>query len=88
MIVELRQPAADQLEYTTVATLTVYDDRSCSTSGAAELFDTGVPVHEPGRGRVSFTEDPAGWARNLPSLYRTGYLAAVVIEDAEAGATS
>lgn len=88
MIVELRRPEPGQLAYTTVATLTVYDDRSCSTSGAAELFDTAVPVHEPGRGRVSFSEDPAGWARNLPSLYRTGYLAAVVVDDAGGDALS
>ena len=59
--------------------------RSYTTTGASELFDIRVPVRDPARGRrITFADDPAAWARNLPTLHRTGYLTAVVVADAKA----
>lgn len=81
VIVELRRPAANRLEYTTVATLTVFDDHTWSMTGASELFDTSMPIRLPGsRHKIDFAENPVDWAANLPSRHRTGYLVAAVTD--------
>lgn len=67
-MVELRRPEPDRLAYTTVATLTVHDDRSWTTTGAAAL--STPPWRSSTRaeavGSTSPTTQPAG-----PGTYPT-----------------
>ena len=80
--VQLHRPSKTELGHEPVATLRVEDDNTWTMSGQRQLFFTDMTVLEASTGRrISFEDDPQGWARNLHTALRTGYLVPVVVED-------
>lgn len=90
--VHLQRVPEGKDDYETVATLEVAADNSYTLNDPDQVFPTEDHVLVPGDSdeeplrRVTFDEDPATWARNLPGLLRTGYLVPVVIEGEDAQA--
>ena|SRR2546430_8973001 len=67
-------PDARRMEYRPVAEVWV-NGPAVHIEGDASVFDTAIPLIEPGTGeRLTFEPDPERWARALPSAYRSGQL--------------
>jgi hypothetical protein len=86
--IELRQVPDGGHDYEPVARLAINDDGSNDTWDPQELLPFDMPVlatDDPaGPRRVTFTEAPEVWARNLRSVLRTGYLVPVITKDTTA----
>lgn len=76
--VEMKRVPEGENTYRVVATLTVAPDQTYTLDDPDERFPfyLAVPITVgPGAiEQVWFGDDPARWAKNLPSLLRTGYL--------------
>jgi hypothetical protein len=85
--VELHESPEGPGDYQVVATLQVADDGTYRLDNPDGKLLTQLHVLVPddagehGLLKVTLEEDPATWARNLDSIYRGGYLTAVVIRD-------
>jgi hypothetical protein len=88
--VELQRVPEGAHDYEIVARLTVADDATTTVWDPDDYLPLDIPalvLGEDGRPRrVSFSDDPATYARNLHTILRTGYVVPVVTTDTGAPA--
>jgi hypothetical protein len=86
--VELRRVPEGARDYVTVARMEIVDGGTYRLDDPDQYFPLDLPVRvrDDVTGevrRVQLDEDPETWARNLHTVLRTGYLAPVVVEEAD-----
>ncbi len=87
IVVEFYEAPDGRGDYYPVASLIVLDDGTFRVDDPRGKLLTDLPVllpligGGPGFRRVTLTEDPATWARNLDTIYRAGYWVPVIIRD-------
>lgn len=69
--------------YTIVQTLTVNDDNTYTISGdtSIDLREITIPDPDHPGTTIHLDHNPAHWARNARSAFRTPYLVPVITED-------
>lgn len=76
-------------DYHVAATIAVTDAGTVTVTGDESIVSglQQIPVIDRAHGGpIRFADDPAGWARNLPTLLRTPYLMAQIVADTTAPA--